>query len=58
MQRKNQNKIEINLNIPDTDAERNGFVKIILFESHSLSIKCKKANAIGFNEPRKRQQVI
>ena len=26
--------------------------------SHSLSIKCKNANTIGFNEPRKRQQII
>ena len=42
--------------MPDT--KRNGFVKIISSESHSLSVKCKKANAIGFNEPRKRQQII
>ena len=38
------------------DAEKNGFVKIISIGS--LSIKCKKANAIGFNKPRKRQQII
>ena len=40
------------------DAERNGFVKITSFESDSFSIKWKKANAIGFNKPRKRQQTI
>ena len=33
------------------DAERNDFLRIISFEIHSLSMKCKKANAIGLNEP-------
>ena len=42
--------------MPDT--ERNGFVKIISFKSHFLSIQCEKANAIGFNKPSKRQQII
>ena len=42
--------------MPDT--ERNGFVKIISFKSHFLSIQCEKANVIGFNKPSERQQII
>ena len=38
--------------------EKNGFVKVTSFESHSLSIKCKNANATVYEEPRKRQQII
>ena len=38
------------------EAEKNGLVNIISFESHFLTIKCKKA--IGFNKPRKRQKII
>ena len=40
------------------DAEKNGLVKIISFQSHYLSVKFKKANTIGFNQAQKRQQII
>ena len=51
---KNQKKTEINLNILRiADAERNGFVKIIPFESHSLSIKCKSQCHRVFEQTKK-----